>query len=171
MKDEGQKTAWDDISRIWKRIAAVIAAVSLITTFIVKVFDTHPEKTLSYTSLGGIILLVISWYVDRQAHYIREELNKHKREASEFINTINTSLSELKTISLDTRKDTLRIQLSMYIKEDTNNIDAILKLAETYFVKLGGDWYMTSEFTKWAKKHDVVIPQDIYAAINTHKGG
>jgi hypothetical protein len=58
----------------------------------------------------------------------------------------------------------------MILEQQPGNIDTILKLAEEYFVKLGGDWYMTSEFNKWAKAHEIIVPTSIYKAIDdNHK--
>ena len=54
----------------------------------------------------------------------------------------------------------------MVMSHQPNNVDTILKLAEQYFVKLRGDWYMTNEFGKWAKEHDVTIPTNIIKAMN-----
>lgn len=174
------KSVWDDISKYWKRVAAVIAAVGVLSTFIINVFNAPTDKVLIITAGTGIILLLISFYVDKQTQYIREEIQMHKKdtenkltehtqESKKVIDDINDSLKELKDLSKDTRKDTLRIQLLMVIRDNPDNIDTILKLAETYFVKLKGDWYMTNEFTKWAKAHDVVVPREIFTAISANK--
>ena len=171
MKEQKHKTAWDDLSITWKKVAATITAIGIISTFIVQVFHTPSDVTYAIAAGIGVVLLIISWYSDKQAMYVREELEQHKLEADNVVSNINNSLQELKALSLDTRKDTLRIQLLMYINSDAANTDTILKIAETYFVSLGGDWYMTSEFTKWAKKHDVQIPTEIFNALQgMHKG-
>lgn len=186
------KSVWKDITNVWSRIAGVIAAVGIIATFIVKVFNTQPELTYSIFAGLGIVLLLISFYVDKQAKYSHEEIISYEKKAredftnamqeqkrmqieykqctDERIESFKESVKELVETTRETRKDTLRIQLLMILENQPNNIDTILKLAETYFVILHGDWYMTSEFNKWAKKHDVVIPNSIYDAIdNTHK--
>lgn len=171
------KSVWDDISKYWKRIAAVIAAIGVLSTFIINVFNAPTDKVLIITAGTGIILLLISFYVDKQTQYIREEIQMHKKdtedkltthtqESKKVIDNINDSLKELKDLSKDTRKDTLRIQLLMVIRDNPDNIDTILKLAETYFVKLRGDWYMTNEFNKWAKAHNVELPPDIFRVVN-----
>jgi hypothetical protein len=165
-----QKSVWNDISKVWGRIAAVLVAVGVIATFITKVFNTPPEITYSVFAGLGITLLLISFYVDKQAEYTHNELAAHIKDSTNIRNEITSSLKDLKEITLDTRKDTIRIQLLMVMKDQPDNIDTILKLAETYFVKLEGDWYMTNEFNKWAKKHDVVVPINIITAINdNHK--
>jgi hypothetical protein len=58
----------------------------------------------------------------------------------------------------------------MIMEHHPENVDTILKLAELYFIKLHGDWYMTNVFNKWAKEHDIVVPAHIYEAIDkTHE--
>ena len=162
MKDKSTTSAWLDLSNMWKRIAAVIAAIGVITKFIVDLFHVDIAIVLPICSFVGFLILLVSWYVDRQTEHNHQELKEHIAESNNMISTMTKNIEDLKTISLDTRKDTLRIQLSMYMKSDPTNIDTILKLAETYFVKLGGDWYMTNEFMKWAKDNDVTIPPQVF---------
>lgn len=184
------KTPWSDVSLIWKKIAGVIAAVGILATFTVKVFHTPEAITYITFSLLGLVLLIISWYVDLSAKYIhknvieyegkemkklydlmyfgKDETYKLKEDSDKKINEINETLTKVLDISEDTRKDTLRIQLMMLMRDQEDNIDTILRVAETYFVKLQGDWYMTSEFNKWAKKHDVTIPKNIWGSIKDH---
>ena len=178
MKEE--KSAWDDVSRVWKRIAAVIAACSAGAAFLINGFGFPTDKTILYVSVLGIMVLIISFYVDKQTKYIREEirekrkesedkLSAHISESNRVIGKIDETLIDIKKTTDDTRKDTLRIQLLMVIRDDPNNTDTILKLAETYFVKLKGDWYMTSVFMQWATEHDIMIPDVIFTSLNATK--
>lgn len=48
-------------------------------------------------------------------------------------------------------KDVLRTQLLLLILLQPDEQTEILKIAEYYFVKLKGNWYMTSMFSKWCK--------------------
>lgn len=178
------KSVWDDISKTWGRISAVIAAVGIIATFLVKMFNTPPEFTYIVFGCLGLVLLIVSFYVDRQAQYTYQDLDKCKKEVkSEFTEAMeetrrqfqlhsdeaNERFNMIVGITKDTRKDTLRIQLMMLIYNQPENVDSILKVAETYFVDLDGDWYMTNEFSKWAKAHDVTVPHNITKALDSHK--
>jgi len=194
MDNNANKTpsVWSDIVKIWGRIAGVIAAVGILATFITKVFNTSPELTYSLFAALGIVLLIISFYVDKQTEYTHQEILRYegkarkdfteamknqkeiqmeyKKDTDERINMFIKSVDKLIETTAETRKDTLRIQLLMIMSHQPENIDTILKLAETYFVDLHGDWYMTSEFNKWAKAHDVEVPSHIYTAIDdNHK--
>ena len=177
---EKEKSAWDDISKVWKRIAAVVAAMGVITTFFVNVFGSPLDKTVTITSCLGVVILLISFYVDKQTKYIREEikdnrkvsddkLSEHISESNKIIQTFGDTLKEMKKTGEDTRKDTLRIQLIMVIRDDPTNKDTILKLAQAYFVELKGDWYMTDMFLNWAKEHDVIVPDVIFANLKNSK--
>ena len=134
--------------------------------------------------------MIISFYVDKQAEYTHQEIVKYEHKAREDftkaldetkhmvqqnredterrIDLFREDVKILLDNTKETRKDTLRIQLLMILEQQPENIDTILKLAETYFVELHGDWYMTSEFNKWAKAHNIVVPQYIYEAIDTN---
>ena len=48
-------------------------------------------------------------------------------------------------------KDGLRTQLLLLLLLQPDEETEILKIAEHYFVKLKGNWYMTSMFSKWCK--------------------
>lgn len=48
-------------------------------------------------------------------------------------------------------KDILRTQLLLLILMQPDEEKEILKIAQYYFVKLKGNWYMTSMFSKWCK--------------------
>lgn len=183
----GTKTPWNDVSSIWKKIAAVIAAVGVLATLTITIFKTPADITYIVYAVLGLILLMISWYVDKQAFYSHRELVDHENQARERVASalgdlresirqvdeaskdrvasFNDRVDKIIGIVEDTRKDTLRIQLLMLMREDNDNVDTILRIAETYFVKLQGDWYMTSEFCKWAKAHDVLIPNNIWDSI------
>ena len=52
-------------------------------------------------------------------------------------------------------KDVLRTQLLFLIVMQPDEETEILKIAEHYFVKLKGNWYMTSIFSKWCKSRDL----------------
>lgn len=169
-----------------------MAAVTAISTLLIKALDISPELTYcSFTALG-IILLIVSFYVDKQTEYTHQEIIKHeemarqeftkalmetkeialesKRDAERRVNSFKEDVKELISVTQETRKDTLRIQLLMILEQQPENIDTILKLAETYFIDLHGDWYMTSLFNRWAKQHDIEVPSQIYSAIEeTHK--
>lgn len=52
-------------------------------------------------------------------------------------------------------KDGLRTQLLLLLLMMPDEKKEILTIGEHYFVRLKGNWYMTSLFDKWCKKYDL----------------
>ena len=55
-------------------------------------------------------------------------------------------------------KDALRTQLMVLIKDFPYERTDILRLGETYFDKLGGNWILTDIFVRWCNENDVQLP-------------
>ena len=75
-------------------------------------------------------------------------------------NNFTSVMKELKEIK-DGQKNTdiriTRMELMNLIKEDPDNIDAVLQVAEYYFIELDGNAYAHAIFEKWAIEHGVAI--------------
>lgn len=76
------------------------------------------------------------------------------------------NIEELARAVDDIRGDTVRIQLNDLIERDPDNIDTILKVAEFYFIDIKKNWWMASKFKKWAKQHDVEVPEHLLYVVN-----
>lgn len=68
----------------------------------------------------------------------------------ERVETFRGVVEEIKNLAIETRLDNLRTLLTLYIHDQPENHDTILKIAEKYFIEFKGDWVMTDEFLKWA---------------------
>lgn len=55
-------------------------------------------------------------------------------------------------------KDALRTQLMVLIKDFPDERTDILRLGQTYFDTLGGNWILTDIFARWCAENDVQIP-------------
>ena len=73
-------------------------------------------------------------------------------------------LGEIKSDVLGVRKAqdemnirVTRMELLGLIRDDPNNVDAILQVAEYYFIELDGNAYAHAIFEKWAEAHGVAI--------------
>lgn len=84
---------------------------------------------------------------NRNCQFTQED-RKRVNETSDKI-----ALLDKRVLALERSED--RTQLLLLIYNDTDNIDAIITLANHYFRVLKGNMYMTSIFTDWAKKHDI----------------
>lgn len=145
----------DNVKGIKAWAMGAIAFDAAVTTLLVNIFNVDAVKTTIATTATTIVALALVWLIHKSEENSRKELQKHIKESNDLREEIKECMTTNKQQLLDIRKDTLRIQLSQYIKDQPNNIDTILKLAETYFIQLEGDWYMTSEFSKWAEKNDI----------------
>ena len=71
---------------------------------------------------------------------------------------IEEDLADIKTQLETAEKDALRTQLMVMIKDYPHETSDILRLAEHYFVKLGGNWVLTDIFITWTKETGTEIP-------------
>lgn len=60
---------------------------------------------------------------------------------------------ETRNANLRNEQAVTRVELMILIEHDPENVVAIEQMAKRYFVDLGGDKYMTSKYSAWAKKH------------------
>ena len=56
-------------------------------------------------------------------------------------------------------KDSCRTQMLVMLSDYPNEKQEIMTLAEHYFKDIKGNWYMTSIFNNWLKKHNVAKPE------------
>ena len=75
---------------------------------------------------------------------IKRKDDKEQRAENKQDDDIKGTLKKLE-------KDGLRTQLLLLILMQPDEETEILKIAQHYFVKLKGNWYMTSMFSKWCK--------------------
>lgn len=94
---------------------------------------------------SGNVILFIKFLIERA------DKKKEKQEESKLSSIIN------RLITLE--KDVLRTQLLVLILMRPEEKQEILTIAERYFKKLQGDWYMTSIFNKWLTVSDVAEPE------------
>lgn len=70
---------------------------------------------------------------------------------------IKTELSNIKNSQNDTNVRVTRMELLSLLRNDPDNVDAILQVAEYYFIELDSNAYAHAIFEKWAKEHGVAI--------------
>lgn len=155
----------DNVKGIKAWVMGAIAFDAAVTALLVNIFEVDAVKTTIATTATTIVALVLIWLIYKAEEHARQELQKHIEDSNILQEELRDCMNNNKTLMLDIRKDTLRIQLSQYMKDQPENVDTILKIAETYFVQLKGDWYMTSEFSKWADSQGIKVPSIIQKSI------
>lgn len=68
---------------------------------------------------------------------------------------IKEEISKIRKTQKDTNTRVSRMELLSLIRDDPENVDAILQVAEYYFIELDGNAYAHAIFEKWANEHHV----------------
>lgn len=79
---------------------------------------------------------------------------RHDNKKNDFASVMK-ELKEIKDGQKNTDIRITRMELMNLIKEDPDNVDAILQVAEYYFIELDGNAYAHAIFEKWAIGHGV----------------
>ena len=85
--------------------------------------------------------------------FIQFMISRHDSQKSDFIK-IERDIGEIKGTLQETIIRVTRGELKDLIRDDPDNVEAIMQVAGYYFVELDGNAYMHTIFEKWAKEHD-----------------
>ena len=105
--------------------------------------ETILIAVISAMTSGGVLGFV-QFLIKRKDDKEQRAEDKEERQENKDFDSIKEILKKLE-------KDVLRTQLLMLILLQPDEETEILKIAQHYFVKLKGNWYMTSMFSKWCK--------------------
>lgn len=97
------------------------------------------DTITAVTIIGGALLGVGTW-----------AFNEMNKSTNEKLDTIIEKVDAAE-------EDAVRAQLLILMNHYPDNESEILKVAEYYFQDLGGDWYITGLFTKWAAERGLDI--------------
>lgn len=106
------------------------------------------------TAIVGAILSILT-YRDNKKSKSNETVNSIYKT----IKDIDKRVESIEKTNKELQLDTTRLQLTQAMTNTPENLDTIEKIAERYFVELGGNWYMDAEFVKWAEKQGVPLPK------------
>lgn len=81
---------------------------------------------------------------------------RHDSRNSDF-DYVKREISSIKKSQDDTNIRVTRMELLGLMRNDPDNVDAILQVAEYYFIELDGNAYAHATFEKWAVDHGVAI--------------
>lgn len=143
--------SWKKIDGGWKRLVSVITLVTALSAITVTITGWELPKVTACYVLAGLVILFAGWMLDDHV----KEFEKTNKKNEKRLNHFEEVLHEIREHILETHKDTMRIQLQQQMQHNPGNIDTIIKLAEEYFCKMKGDWYMTNIFINWCEEHGV----------------
>lgn len=88
--------------------------------------------------------------------FIQYMISRHDTRKSDIAG-IKRDLSMIRKSQQDMAIRVTRMELLSLLRQDPDNVDSILQVAEHYFIELDGNAYAHSIFEKWAKAHDVPV--------------
>ena len=121
-----------------------------LTTLIDLVFD------------GAVIAAVISFIIFMiNRHDSKKDEVKNLKETLEDIKEQSKNeKKELNTKFVILEKDIVRTQLLLLMSDyDSEDEHELMQVAEHYFVNLKANWYMTTLFNRFLKKHKISDPE------------
>ena len=101
---------------------------------------------------GGNLLLFVKFLIERYD-------KKQEKEDENQLGKINGELISLTGELKKLKKDGIRTQMLVLILLKPDEKKEILTLAEHYFKKLEGNWYMTSVFNGWLERTNTAKPE------------
>ena len=93
--------------------------------------------------------------------YFQSRRDKQSKETGleSKIDALAKKQNEINNRLIVSEKDALRTQLMVLIKDFPDERTDILRLSETYFSKLGGNWILTDIFVRWCRENGVEVPK------------
>ena len=88
--------------------------------------------------------------------FVQFMITRHDKNNNE-LDQIKKELASIRNVQNEIITRVTRAELSDLIKDSPDNVDAILQVAEYYFIELDGNAYAHAMFEKWAKEHNVPI--------------
>ena len=145
----------------------VVGFATVISTFLIEALHFPAEATLLSAAGIAILVLYFGFLIVRSESRQAQALKEHEDMSKEQVRDIQNTLNEVKEITLENQRASLRIEMGNEIRRHPHNHDTILRIAEKYFLPreeggLAGNWYMSTLFLEWAEKENIRIP----AALN-----
>lgn len=110
--------------------------------------------------IGAIIIAAVG--STALFNFIQFLLNRKDKKEDDLAD-IRADLKEIKARQIVSEKDSCRTQILLLMADYPDNVEEMMKLSEHYFSPtskggLGANWYMTSLFSTWLKKHNIQEP-------------
>lgn len=141
----------DDIKSSKGYILGVIAFATAVGAFLTQVLHFRPEPTLTAVASLAVLVLFLSWLIDRSEKRQIKRLEEHNKETNARMAGYDKTLECLTGIAKETQLSTLRIEMDNEMTRNPANHDTILRYSEKYFIELGGDWVQTDKFFTWVE--------------------
>lgn len=148
---EKKQTIFDDIKEIKGYILGVIAFATAVAAFLTQIVKFPMDVTLAGVTFISVYMVFVGFLINKSEQRQTIALKKQDEKSAARVESFKESVNEIKNLAIETRLDNLRTLLTLYMHDQPENHDTILKIAEKYFIEFHGDWVMTDEFLKWAE--------------------
>lgn len=146
------KNAIDDIKTLRNWVIGIAGFATTISAILIQVFHFRAEPTITAVVGFACALILIVFLIQRSEDRTSKMLQDHIGTSDKRMDEISNTLNEIKDITIGNQMASLRIEMGNEIKRRPENHDTILKLAEKYFIELGGNWVATDTFFEWAER-------------------
>ena len=149
-------TVIDDIKEAKGYILGLIAFATGVATFLVQVWHFRFEPTVILVAAFSLLILAIGYLIHNSEKRQSKALQEHINTADAKVDAIQSTLNEIKDITLENQRTALRIEMGNEIKRRPENHDTIMRMAERYFTPISkggleGNWVMSDAFQNWVK--------------------
>lgn len=107
------------------------------------------------SNIGEIILAILS--CETLLKIIEKLIDKYGSK-SKRLDKYNEHLAEIDGRLDINERDACRTQMLLLMSDYPDEEAELMSLAQHYFCDLHGNWYMSSIFHKWLKKHNLEEP-------------
>lgn len=117
--------------------------------------DTKVQKLAklltSVAAIIGVLTAGTAWFLGQIDSAIS---NKIEDQTATLQQEVKQIASDREATAKQTELQLTRLELLMLMETDPDNAIEIEKVARRYFIDLGGNTYMSSEFSRWCKLHN-----------------
>jgi len=169
-----KQTVLDDIKEVKGYILGVIGFAVAVSGFCTAIFHWQPEKITAVTAVAATVAISLAVLIQRAENRNIKRLETHQIDANKNWEEITVTLNDIKNLTIENQRSTLRLEMNSYIRNDPANHDTILAYGQKYFIDLNGDWKETDIFLNWAesetkKGRPVHVPSELLTNVQTKR--
>ena len=109
------------------------------------------KRLAAIATIIGVLAAGAGWSINQLDRAISEKIENQTAVIQQEVKQVSI---EREASAKQTDLQLTRLELMMLMETDPDNTIEIEKVAHRYFIELGGNAYMSSEFSRWCKLYD-----------------
>ena len=109
------------------------------------------SRLTAIATIIGVLVAAGTWLIAQLDNAVAARIEDQTATLREEVKEIG---KEREATAKQTDLQLTRLELMMLMETDPDNVIEIEKVAHKYFIELGGNTYMSSEFSRWCKLHN-----------------